>query len=356
MMLEKLKTRFKFALLSPSKLLTLEKEFGQLSNEDYSSYLTSLRYSNLDFLHLLLFDELNFSVPSNLMLEFKREKIINEHLKKIAIRLGENGALENVVCFKGFLNDELVGHKYYKRRSDIDILIYSDFENSVKKISALLNCELLKMQNYGEISLKTEQGLRIDAHYNLLSSTPFVFKYNLLKNLNSNTYRRNIGNTEINVFNLEFTIIYQIIHFAIQHSFSEFILLFEIAELIKNHHEKIDIDYFIGLIETHKVELPVCLVFQILEDKVEHSFFKNERINGIIRSNEQKLISAKTKIEKNLFTVEIEINLNLNRILSENLRNVALNYLRTIYLYSLRLTYIFRRRSIRRLVHKNDRS
>jgi len=341
---------FKLGLLASSKLLSLKNKLTQMSHEDYGLYLKSLRLENLDFLHLIIYPNLKLPIPTETILEYKREKILNEEYKKIIVRLRTTISHKTIIFFKGLLNDRLIGHTSYKRRSDIDLLIFSDFRKTLQSISNSLDCDFIKMQNYGEFTLKTPQGSRIDVHYNLLSSTPFVFKYKLLKGLLSNTSTCHVDDTEVLVFNIEFTLIYQIIHFAIQHSFSEFILLFEISEIIKKNQEKINIDYFIKLIHTHNVELPVSLVFLILEDKVEYNFFQNKKIKSLLRSNEDKLKLSKERIEKNLFQGTKDSKFNLNHMLSENFRNILLNYLRTAYLYLYKLTFYSRKNSVQKII------
>jgi len=331
---------FKESIVAENSVSKFVTKVNQLKANQFLELIELLRLENLDFLFVNLVKDLTHSIPKQTVLEHTKAKILlSEYSNLLEKVLDEHPKL---ICLKGLAMEELLKLTAYKRRSDVDIIVSKSGLNNLLRSKSLKAFSILKIQNYGELTIQSERGLRIDVHYDLLSSSPFTFRYRLLRNLNNNIKTMQIGNINLLTFDLEFNLMYLILHFVISHNMTDFILFYEISRLIVLYQEEVNIAHFITLVKKHNAVIPVSLVLLLLQRRTKTSFIVDSRIANIFLSQSEKYEKILDKIERQVFRNEVHTNTNSWNILSENLISYLTLYLFTIYLYILKVLYPIR--------------
>ncbi len=302
-----------------------------------------MRKENLD---LILLDELNKKnlKPNSFISEFIREKIIwLEHDKCIAL-FCEKKLFSDVILLKGPIISGLIDRKYYKRRTDLDILsTIPRLKITIGILKDLGFTNLNKVMNFGEFTISNSQNIRIDFHYSLGGSSPFTSIYKLENDINRNVIKKDYNGLKLQTFSIEFTILYQIFHLAVNHNFTGFVLLFEISEIINQNTAKINTAKLLDLVKNHNMQIPFHLIMKTISRHSRSDFFKDPLIIETLINYSGSTKTHEDLIYNSFFDGDNNLNSKITkRILLDNTTRRLIYFGREIFLYFFKLTLPFR--------------
>lgn len=176
-------------------------------------------------------------------------------------------ALAHLPCLflKGRALTAQLGLDLYKRSGDIDMLFHKKDLGEVIPCLQGLGYRVIFSTANGEFSMQNAVGLIVDVHYNLIASSTFICLSQLrVQDWFRDTRLAAIGRHQVPTLSLNLTFTHLCLHFAVNHRFNDFTLLFELRLFLQRYGAYLDRAWISAYAYKHNFQVLLYLTLRLL--------------------------------------------------------------------------------------------
>jgi hypothetical protein len=190
-----------------------------------------------------------------------------------------------------------LGLDLYKRSGDIDILFHKkDLSLVIPRLQALGYRVIFSAAN-GEFSMQNAAGLIVDVHYNLAASSTFI----CLARLRVQDWFREsrlvaISGPQVPTLSLNLTFTHLCLHFAVNHRFNDFMLLFELRLFLLRYGLQLNRAWITAYARKHNFQVLLYLTLRLLASyspaPAEQGWLEELEIPAVLRDRAEQFLTC----------------------------------------------------------------
>ena len=288
---------------------------------DADTLLIELRENNLDLLFLKLAteaeldDNLTVALLPKLITAYRVEKGAQLLIDAEIARVARAVAAFPCLFLKGRVLATQLGLDLYKRSGDIDLLFYKSDLRKVIPVFQRLGYKLIFSEANGEFSMQNAAGLIVDVHYNLSASSTFICVSRLrVHEWFSDATGVEVGAQRVPTLSITRTFTHLCLHFAVNHRFNDYLLLFELVQYLRCYGAQLDRAWITAYAAKHRFNVLVYLTLRLITshapDLLDANWLTALGANAALRSRAEHFLAEHNLVAAILLPQDNDLEVN----------------------------------------------